>query len=949
MKNDKSTPTPTELPSRYQPDAVEERIYRLWLQGGYFHADPAAEGEPYTIVIPPPNITGALHMGHALNNTLQDILIRFHRMRGRNTLWMPGTDHAGIATQSVVERELLEREGKTRHDLGREELLRRIWTWRETYGGRILEQLERMGCSCDWERTRFTLDETCARAVRRAFVSMFEAGLIYRGRRLINWDPVTQTALADDELDYATIHTFFWYINYPLTDGTGTVTIATTRPETMLGDTAVALNPRDPRAGDLVGKTVILPLLGRELPIIADDLVTLAGERDDEMAEFSTGFLKVTPAHDPLDYQIGLRHNLPLVNILNPDGTINENGGPYQGLSVAEARERVVADLEAQGLLVETRPYSHEVAHSYRSDAAVEPFLSEQWFVNTKDLGRRAAGAVQDGSIRFFPERYAKTYLDWLAGLRDWCISRQLWWGHRIPVWYCPNPDCFEPGQYDRCQAGSSEADRARWRYFFTSPTDPRQCPKCGAADIYQDEDVLDTWFSSALWPFSTLGWPDETPELATYYPTNVLVTARDIITLWVARMVMMGLFHVGKVPFRHVHIYSTILDGKGVIMSKSRGNGVDPLDIIATYGADAMRATLALMATETQDIRMPVRKTTLPDGREVNTSDKFEIGRNFANKLWNASRFVLMNLEGVAAGPLPLEGLEPADRWLLSRLARVSAQVTVELAERYGFNTALGELYHFVWHDFCDWYVELAKPRLRAGAEERRVAQRMLAFVLDQSLRLLHPFVPFITEAIWQQLTTVLPERGLGEGLAAPPAEALMTAPWPQPSQALIDPGLEEQFALLQEVVRAVRRSKRSVGLQERTPVPAVLSCHDRGTLDLLEPSRELLRQSAVIDPLEMGVEVPRPRGAVTQVLDRLQVFVPVADLVDIARERARLEKQFEDCQRQLSAVEGRLANQEFRSKAPPEVVERESERAEELRTQAEALRSNLAGLREG
>ncbi len=948
MKNGTPNREATELETRYQPDSVEERTYQFWLQGGYFHADPAVGGTPYSIVIPPPNITGALHMGHALDNTLQDILIRFHRMRGENVLWMPGTDHAGIATQSVVEREILEQEGKSRHDLGREGLVRRIWAWREEYGDRILRQLERMGCSCDWQRTRFTLDEVCAQAVRHAFVRMFEAGLIYRGRRLINWDPLTQTALADDELEYETVHTFFWYINYPLADGTGTLTIATTRPETMLGDTAVAINPRDPRAKDLVGKTAILPLLGRELPIIADELVSLAGEGDDEMAEYSTGFLKVTPAHDPVDYEIGRRHNLPLVNILNPDGTINENGGPYQGLTVEQARERVVEDLRERGLLVETRPYSHEVAHSYRSHVAVEPFLSEQWFINTKDLARQAARAVQDGRISFFPQRYAKTYLDWLGGLRDWCISRQLWWGHRISVWYCNNRDCLEPEQYARCRAGSTEADRVLWRYFFTSLEDPTACPKCGGSDIVQDEDVLDTWFSSALWPFSTMGWPQETPELATYYPTNVLVTARDIITLWVARMVMMGLFHVGEIPFHHVHIYATILDGKGVIMSKSKGNGVDPLDIIATHGADAMRATLALMATETQDIRLPVRTTTLPDGRTVNTSDRFDIGRNFVNKLWNASRFVLMNLEGVTTDPLSLEGLEPADRWILSRLTHISSLVTVQLTDRYGFSAALGELYHFVWHDFCDWYVELAKPRLQADGEERRLVQRTLAFVLDQTLRLLHPFLPFITEATWQELAKALPDRSLGSCLPAPPADALIIAPWPQLPEDLVDSGLEGQFALLQEVTRAVRRSKRSVGLQEGTEVSAVLSCHDEETRALLEPLRELLIRSAVLESLEVGVELARPSGSVTEVLDRLQVFVPVADLVELSRERGRGEKQLENCRRQLASVESRLADEEFRQKAPPEVVDREAGRAQELRRQAEALEMNLRGLGE-
>jgi len=946
MTSDEQKPLTTEMAPRYEPEAVEEEMARFWRAGRHFHAEPAEDGPAYSIVIPPPNITGALHMGHALNSTLQDILIRFRRMLGDNTLWMPGTDHAGIATQSVVERDILETEGRTRRDLGREELLRRIWAWRDEYGDRILTQLERMGCSCDWERTRFTLDEVCARAVRHAFVRMFEAGLIYRGRRLVNWDPVTQTALADDELDYETVHTHFWYINYPLAEGSGAVTVATTRPETMLGDTAVAINPKDPRAGELLGKFAVLPLVGRKLPIIADDAVDLPGSDEDEATQYSTGFLKVTPAHDPVDYEIGQRHNLPLVNILNPDGTINENGGAYEGLTVEEARERVVEDLRQQGLLVETRPYAHEVAHSYRSHVAIEPYLSEQWFVNWKDLARRAAEAVEDGRTRFVPERYAKTYLDWLANLRDWCISRQLWWGHRIPIWYCSNPDCFEPGQYQNCRAGSSEAHRARWRYFFTALREPDVCPKCGGPDIEQDEDVLDTWFSSALWPFSTLGWPGNTPELRTYYPTSVLVTSRDIITLWVARMVMMGLFHLEEVPFRDIYIHAKILDGTGVTMSKSKGNGVDPLDIIAEYGADAMRATLALMATETQDVRMPVRKSRLPDGREVNTSEKFDVGRNFANKLWNASRFVLMNLGGCPRGPVLLEELAAEDRWILSRLARTAGKVTAQLTDEYGFSTALQSLYSFVWHDFCDWYVELSKPALHSAGPERGVTQRMLAFVLDQSLRLLHPFMPFITEAIWGEMGKLLAGRGLNDELLAPVSEALVVARWPELPRKLIDQQLEEQFALLHELTRAVRRSKRSVGLQERAAVTAVVSCRDDATRRMVEPLLELLKQSAGLQECRLGINLERPPESVVQVLERLQVFVPVSGLVDLDRERARLRQQLQDCRQQLQGVQGRLANESFLRKAPAEVVEREHQRLADLRTRVEAIEMNLAGL---
>jgi len=934
-----------ELVSRYDPKEVEDRIYAAWLAHGHFHAEPEGlRKKPYSIVIPPPNVTGALHLGHALNNTLQDVLIRFHRMKGASTLWMPGTDHAGIATQSVVERQILESEGKTRHELGREELVRRIWEWRDRYGNRILEQLQRMGCSCDWDRTRFTLDEMCARAVRHTFVRLFQAGTIYRGKRLVNWDPVSQTALSDDELEHETVQTKFWNIRYPLADGSGFVTVATTRPETMLGDTAVAINPKDPRAGGLVGRTVILPLMNREIPIIADDYVSLPGQGD--MAEFSTGFLKVTPAHDQNDFEIGMRHKLELVNIFNRDATVNENGGKYQGLDRFEAQRAVVRDLEALGLIESEKPYQHEVAHSERSRAPIEPWLSDQWFVKCDELAKPAAEAVRDGRVKFYPERYADTYLTWLDNLRDWCISRQLWWGHRIPIWYCPRRDCYEARQYEGCEAGSSEEERAARRFFFTALEDPTRCPKCGATDIEQDGDVLDTWFSSALWPFSTMGWPARTPELGFYYPTNVLVTNRDIITLWVARMVMMGLFNLGKVPFRDVYIHATILDGKGERMSKSKGNGVDPIDIIEEYGADALRFSLTHMTGETQDVRMPTEKKRLGDGREVNTSKKFELGRNFTNKLWNAARFVLSNLEDwdntAAAAP---DRFDFDDRWILSRLALAVEEATAEL-ERYAFGTGVQKLYAFFWNELCDWYLERAKPKLAGQGSGRQVTQRVLAFVLDQTLRLLHPVIPFVTEAIWEKLQETAPGRDLTAEIRAPASAHLVVAPWPLGLGTLRNAELETQMELLQGIVHAIREIRSQMEIAPRQAIPAVISAGEHAGFIRLQA--EFITSLAGVRELTVKPRAERPPHSASAVVSGVQVFVPLEGLIDFEKERARLTQRIQRAERGLQSVSAKLANRNFLGRAKPEVVEQERSRERELQAELDKLKSALRGLEE-
>jgi len=952
-----------QLSKVYEPKTTEKQANEIWFSDSYFHAE-AGDGaktarKPYTIVIPPPNVTAPLHLGHALNNTLQDILIRFRRMQDYNTLWMPGTDHAGIATQTVVEKRILAEENKRRTDFGRKEFVRRVQAWKDEYEALIISQLKAMGCSCDWERTRFTMDQVCAKAVRTAFFKLFKDGLIYRGKRLVNWDPATQTVLADDEVEHETVQGHFWYMRYPLVEPVQIsgkrieyVTVATTRPETMLGDTAVAMNPADPRAKYLLGQKVRLPIVGRIIPIIADEHVVLPDPNsDDEKARFSTGFLKVTPAHDPDDWEIGQRHNLDIVNVMAPDGTISDKYGwedargsdaeSLLGMDRFEAREAIVEWFRQENLLEDVREYTHEVGHSYRSHVPIEPYLSDQWYIAVKKPIKHLAEKLGDGLIegtdvpvnslaglalkpllggrlRFIPDRYAKTYQSWLENLRDWPISRQLWWGHRIPVWYCQ--DCSET---------------------TTGMKDPTKCEKCGSDNLVQDPDVLDTWFSSALWPFSTMGWPDETPELKTFYPGDVLCTARDIITLWVSRMVMMGQYCAGDIPFSDVYIHAMIQDGEGRRMSKSLGNGIDPLVVIHSHGADAMRFTLASMTTLTQDVRMPVVQMTLPDGRTANTSPKFDIGRNFCNKLWNASRFALMNLEGIEPDKFDKEKMTVEDRWILSRLAKTIAETTESLAE-FKYSEPLAEIYRFFWNDFCDWYLEWAKYRMR-DEQQKAITQNVLAFVLDQTLRLLHPFVPFITEGIFQKLNEIAPVRKLGGLTEAKKSEALAAAKWPNNIDSLVDEEAEKQISTIQSPIRAVRDIKNKYNIPHTT-MPATSATTTEQIAGVLNKNSELICCLTGVKKFAAGPDVAKPANAATVIIGEIQVYVH--DVIDIEAERRRLEKQKEQVEKAKNGVEAKLANEDFVSKAKPEVVTRAREKLAQLTEQLKTVKKNLSQL---
>jgi valyl-tRNA synthetase len=922
-----------DLPKQYDPHEAQRRWYDFWQSKGYFHADPASPKRPYTIVIPPPNVTGALHLGHALNNTLQDILIRWRRMQGYDALWMPGTDHAGIATQAVVEKRLFEEQKKTRHDLGREALVERIWAWKDEYEKRILNQLRLMGCSCDWERTRFTLDEICARAVRETFFRLFKAGKIYRGKRLVNWDTHLRTAVADDEIYYEDAKGQLWTIKYPVagSESGEALHVATTRPETMLGDTAVAVHPDDPRYQHLIGKSIILPLLHREIPIIADPILV--------DPKFGTGCVKVTPAHDPNDYQTGLRHKLPMINLLNPDGTYNENAGPYAGAHGRAVRKRVVADLEAQGLLVKVEPHTNRVGHSDRSKTPIEPYLSDQWFVRMDELAQNAMDAVTSGRMRIHPERYAKSYLDWLGEKRDWCISRQLWWGHRIPIWHC---------------ASATEADLAR---AFSGRSDVvwREAESggwliCGQADLpadalgaghtlTQDPDVLDTWFSSALWPHSTLGWPERTPELEKYYPTSVLSTARDIISLWVARMVIFGQFNMGDVPFNDVFIHPVIQDGFGHRMSKTAGNGIDPVDIIDLYGADALRFALATAATETQDLRMPVEKKKLPDGREVNDSERFEQARTFPNKFWNAARFAMMNLEGYEPGEVDPATLPTEDRWILSLLAQTAQATTADL-ERFQFAEAAKRLRDFTWNDFCDWYVEMLKERLK-NAATRPTAQRVLAAVLDGLARLLHPIVPFLTEQVWQALGSVAASRGLPA--PRPAAESVCIAEWPVFPDSWRDPEAERVVGLWQEVTRAIRNLRAERKVPEAATIEPIVVASGP-TAAMLEQGLAFIQGLTRPSVVRITDSAERPADCAVAVLSDAEVILPLADLIDWRAEAARHRKAQADIEKQQGAINAKLDNESFTSRAPAAVVEQQRAKLAELDAQLKAVTALLA-----
>jgi valyl-tRNA synthetase len=1268
-----------QLSKIYEPKTVERQVNQIWFSHSYFHAEPPTDGKgekSYTIVIPPPNVTAPLHIGHALNNTLQDVLIRFRRMQGYNTLWMPGTDHAGIATQTIVEKRILSEEGKRRTDFKREEFVARLQAWKDEYQAQIINQLKAMGCSCDWQRTRFTMDEVCARAVREAFFRLFRDGLIYRGKRLVNWDPATQTVLADDEVEYEMVQGHFWYLRYPLVEPVGVpcstgfqpvqiqpdvcygqtvndkvhkrngvylphwtqagatyattfrladampaevceqwraerdriihnaesqgreltiheqqeivrlysdkvesylnaghgqcylrkpkiaelianalkhfdgqrydliawsvmpnhvhvvfkpyegielpgilhswksftatkankllgrtgdfwhseyydhlirdeedffnqvnyvlsnpsraglenwpwtgaqidmhgqdaratieyVTVATTRPETMLGDTAVAMNPADARAKYLVGKKVRLPIVGRVIPIIADDHVVLPNpESEDEKARFSTGFLKVTPAHDPDDWEIGQRHGLEVINVMAPDGTISDKFGwpdadspeaqALLGMDRFEAREAIVEWFRQENLLEDVRQYAHEIGHSYRSHVPIEPYLSDQWYIAVKkpidhlaekfgegliegtnipvnSLAGLALKPLLDGRLRFIPDRYAKTYQNWLENLRDWPISRQLWWGHRIPVWtfmprsprlnsgypaashdqkgflselqqrldaYCINmglnhnafcalgsPDrvkCHISSQNDdsdKCFDKIIESIKFREAPGFTGNQPIEASPLIDFPNhtanqsawaitemidmVERDEDVLDTWFSSALWPFSTMGWPDNTPELKAFYPGDVLCTAREIITLWISRMVMMGQYCVNDIPFKDVYIHAMIQDGEGRKMSKSLGNGIDPLVVINSHGADAMRFTLASMTTQTQDIRMPVVLMTLPDGRKENTSPKFDIGRNFCNKLWNASRFAMMNLEGIDPAKFEPSKMDITDRWILSRLAKTICEVTQSLGE-FKFSETLSVLYKFFWNDFCDWYLEWLKPRM-LNEQNKAVAQNVLAFVLDRTLRLLHPFVPFITEGIFQKLNEIAPVRGLKGIAEAENSESLVIAKWPQVLESAVNEDIEKQISLVQTPVRAYRDMKNKYGISNSVLVSTSANVSAE-FVDILAANSDLICRMACLKEFKVGTDVKKPPRAAVSVVEGMSFYMH--DIVDMQAERARFEKQRQEIEKAKKAVEAKLANKDFLSKAKPQVVARAREKLVELSEQLETVEKHLLEL---
>jgi len=876
-----------DLSPRYDPTGLEDRLYRKWLEAGHFHPEAEEAERPYVIVIPPPNVTAVLHMGHGLNNTIQDVLVRWRRMAGDDALWVPGTDHAGIATQNVVERELAG-EGTSRREIGREAFEERVWAWVEEYGSTISRQLRRIGCSCDWERERFTLDEGLSRSVRETFVRLYESGLVYRGNYIINWCPRCATALSDEEVEHREVEGRLWSIRYPFAEGEGGIAVATTRPETLLGDTAVAVHPEDDRYRELVGRTVVLPLVGREIPVIADEFVD---------PEFGSGMVKVTPAHDPNDFEIGRRHDLPAPEILDDDATISEEAPErFRGLDREVARGRVVEELRERGLLLGDEAHDHSVGRCYRCDTVVEPRLSEQWFVRMEPLAEPALDAYREGRLRFHPEHFGREYEHWLENIRDWCISRQLWWGHRIPVWYCR-------------EAGCGELTVAREA--------PARCPECGG-EVEQDPDVLDTWFSSWLWPFSTLGWPEETEDLEAFYPTNTLVTNADILFFWVARMVMAGLEFMGELPFTDVVLNGTVKDHRGRRMSKSLGNGIDPMEVVRRFGADAMRWTLVRGAAPGADLQLNYE----------DLDSTFTPGRNFANKIWNAVRFSLSHLEPRDLRVLPgEESLELSDRWILSRFRETVGRMT-EALERYRLDEAAEAAHAFVWGDFCDWYLELVKPRLYGdrGKRSRDAAATTLASVLDGWLRLLHPVMPFVTEELALRLPGT--ER-----------ETLVRGPWPDPPSAWRDEEAERALGELQELIGTVRNLRSEYRVAAGSEIPLRLASVTPSLRSALEEEGEGLRSLAGISELGVDGETGGAPGAHAVLRSGTEVFVPLADVIDLARERSRLKEEVDRVESLLAATRERLANEDFREKAPAEVVDREREKEDSLQEQLERL----------
>ena len=871
----------SELPKTYDPKSVEDKLYKFWVDSGFFHAEVNPDKKPYTIVIPPPNVTGQLHMGHAFDETLQDILIRTKRMQGYEALWMPGTDHAGIATQIKVEENLRKEEGLTRYDLGREEFLKRVWAWKDKFGSRIISQLKKLGTSCDWDRERFTMDEGCSKAVREVFVNLYNKGLIYKGHRIINWCPHCATALSDAEVEYETQPGKLWHIRYPLADGSGDLVVATTRPETFMGDTGVAVNPNDERYKHLIGKTCILPIMNREIPIFGDEYVDM---------EFGTGCVKVTPCHDPNDFEMGQRHNLEQILVFNEDATVNANGGKYEGMDRYECRKAVVKDLEEGGWLVKIEDHEHHVGTCYRCGTTVEPMTSAQWFVKMAPLAKPAMDVVNEGKTKFVPDRFSKTYLRWMENVHDWCISRQLWWGHRIPAFYCE--DCGE---------------------MTVSKTDVCTCPKCGSKNIRQEEDVLDTWFSSALWPFSTLGWPDKTKELDYFYPTSTLVTGYDIIFFWVARMIFSGVEHMGETPFKTVYIHGLVRDAQGRKMSKSLGNGIDPLEVIDQYGADALRFTLATGNSPGNDMRF--------------SDERVQASRNFCNKIWNASRFIQMNLtiDKDKAVELPSD-LAIEDKWIISKFNTLVADVTRNI-DQYELGLAAAKLNDFIWENFCDWYIEIAKTRLQTGDEN---VQKVLCYVLSGAMQLLHPFMPFITETIWQ----ALPHEG----------PSVMVSAWPEYKDELHFAAEEAQMESLMDAVRAIRNRRAEMNVPPSKKAKVLILTEKK---DTFSAGAGFFPKLAYASEIELIDAVPADAAKMASVVTGdAQIYMPMGDLIDFEAERARLGKEKSKVEADIDFVMKKLNNPKFVDKAPEKVVAAEREKAEKLREHLAKLEESIAAL---
>ncbi len=875
-----------ELEKNYNPSEIEGRLYQKWLDNKYFHAQVNKDKKPFTIVMPPPNITGQLHMGHALDNTLQDILIRFKRMQGYEALWVPGTDHASIATEAKIV-EAMRKEGITKEEIGRDEFLKRAWDWKAEYGGRIVSQLKKIGSSADWDRERFTMDEGCSEAVKEVFVNLYNKGQIYKGERIINWCPKCLTSISDAEVEYEDQAGHFWHLRYPLSDGSGYIEMATTRPETMLGDTAVAVNPNDDRYKDMVGKTVVLPIVHREIPIIADEYVEM---------EFGTGVVKITPAHDPNDFEVGLRHNLPVINVLTEDARIVDDYPKYAGMDRYEAREAIVKDLEAEGALVKIEDYSHNVGTCYRCHTTVEPRVSKQWFVKMKELAAPAIEAVKNGDTKFVPEHFDKTYFHWLEGIKDWCISRQLWWGHRIPAFYCD--ECGE---------------------MVVTKEESAVCPKCGKP-MRQDPDTLDTWFSSALWPFSTLGWPEKTPELEYFYPTDVLVTGYDIIFFWVVRMMFSGLEHMGEVPFKNVLIHGLVRDSQGRKMSKSLGNGIDPLEVIDKYGADALRLTLVTGNAPGNDMRF--------------YWERVEASRNFANKVWNASRFIMMNLDKAEGKKVSLDELTPADKWILSKLNTLAEDVT-ENMENFDLGVAVGKIYDFIWEEFCDWYIEMVKPRLYNDADTTKAAALYtLKTVLIESLKLLHPYMPFITEEIFCNLQD--------------DEESIMISEWPVYREEYNFPVEENAIETIKEAVRGIRNMRTSMNVAPSRKAKVYVVSQDAALREIFENGKVFFASlgyasEVIIQDGKDGID----SDAVSVVIPNGTIYMPFAELVDIAKEIERLEAEEKRLTGELARVNGMLSNERFVSKAPAAKIQEEKDKLEKYTQMMEQVKERLVHLR--